>query len=545
MFLHFRNYVPVIAAAITVFLCTSIHTALAQCTNNSLATSYTTNNNSRGVMFDIIAGTTPVTITSFDANLFPTTAQFEIYYMPDTYVGSESTPGDWTLVGSATITSKGSGVPTPLPIPLSITVPAGATYGLYITSSGSGAVNDTTSASPATLAGNSDLSIKGGVGKLYPFGATYTFRQASVTAHYYTGTITESMQLATANSISTATTQSTSAGTLYTGGCNALIAKVTGTGVNSASGSTVARVWIESTQPTQFVKRHYQVTPGVDGQGLVTLYFTDAEFNSFNTQLPAPSLLLPLSTDAQATKTSRIANIRIERRPGSSNNNTGLPDTYTTGAPETIDPNDADIVWNATQSRWEVSFNVSSFSGFFLKTIDIALPQQLLQFSGDAVIGGARLQWQVTSDNNWQTFVVERSTDGVHFSTAGYITPVANTSRYSYTDQYTRAVKTYYRLKMITADDRIVYSNQLTFNGVKNSELYVQVYPNPVKRNGIVTISSNMATGSKARFTDLQGRTLSMITINHTSETVDISGFPPGLYLLQVENGPMQKIIRQ
>jgi hypothetical protein len=546
MFLHFRNYQPVIAVAITVFLCTSPHTALTQCTNNSLTTSFSANNGSRGVMFDITAGATTVTLTSFDGNLFPGgNRQFEIYYKSGTYVGSESTATDWTLGGSAAVTSNGSNVPTPLPIPLSITIPAGATYGFYITNSdGTSGVNYISSASAATLATNSDISISGGVGKNYPFGNTFTFRHANIIAHYYFGSISESMQLATANATSAVTTQSISASTLYAASCDALIAKVTGTGAGSASGNTVARVWIEGTQPTQFVKRHYQISPNANGKGRVTLYFTDAEFNSFNTQPTPPPLLLPLSTDAPATRTSRIANIRVERRPGSSNDNTGLPNTYTTGTSETIDPNDADVVWNATQSRWEVTFNVTGFSGFFLKTTGVILPQQLLHFSGDAVDGGTHLQWQTTGEINWQTFVVERSTDGIHFTAAGSIKPITNTDRYSFTDLYTVTRKIYYRLKMVTADNQIAYSNQLTFNA-NNGGLYLHTYPNPVRGNGLITISSNIATGSDVRFTDLQGRTLLTIRLNHTSETTDISRFPPGLYLLQADNGPTQKIIKQ
>lgn len=541
----FRIHIPVIITAIIGLLLTSTHALFSQCVSSDLVTSYVSNNGSRGVMFDITAGATSVTITGFDGNLYPGTAQYEIYYKADSYVGSESIAANWTLAGNATITSNGSNVATPLPIPMSITIPAGATYGFYITNVSGGGVNYFSAAGSATLASNSDISITGGVGKAYPFAATYFFRRANITARYYTGTLNELMSLAMVNTTSAATTQSTSAATLYTGGCDALIAKVTGTGAGSASGSSVGRVWIESTQPSQFVKRHYQITPGANGQGRVTLYFTDAEFNSFNTQAPAPPLLLPLSTNAPATMASRIANVRVERRPGSSNNNTGLPTTYTTGTAETIDPNDADIVWNATHNCWEVTFDVSSFSGFFLKTTMIVLSQHLLQFSGDAVDGGIRLQWQTTAEKNWQSFVVERSTDGIHFTATGAITPLTNTDRYSYTDQYTIVGKAYYRIKMIAADGDIVYSNQLTFNGVNNRGLYVQAYPNPVKRNGVLTINSNAAIGSKARFTDLQGRTILMITMNHASETVDISQVPSGLYFLQLGNGAVQKIIKE
>lgn len=544
MNLHFRYLMPVIVATITGFFSLSTYTLFAQCVNNDLATPYAANNGSRGVMFNITAGASPVTITGFDGNLFPGTGPYEIYYKAGSYVGSESVAADWTLAGNATITSNGTNVPTPIPIPLSITIPAGTTYGFYMTATTAGGINYFGAASAATLAANTDITIDGGVGKAYPFAATYTYRHASVTAHYYTGSLTGSMSLAMANTTSAATIQSTSAGTLYSGGCDALIALVTGTGAGSVSGSTVARVWIEGTQPAAFVTRHYQIAPANDGQGRVTLYFTDAEFNSFNSQAPAPPLLLPLSTDAPATMAARIANVHVERRPGSSNDNTGLPTTYTTGTAETIDPNDADIVWNPVLSRWEVTFDVTGFSGFFLKTSPVLLPQQLLRFSGDVLNNGIQLQWQTTGETGWLTFEIERSTDGIHFTPAGSVPAAGSTNRYTYTDQFAISGKVYYRLKMVGIDNQIAYSSQLIFNGSGNAG-YVQVYPSPVGRNGIITISSNATAGSKARFTDLQGRALMTITLNHTSETVDISRFPRGLYFLQVGNGAVQKIIKE
>jgi hypothetical protein len=61
-----------------------------------------------------------------------------------------------------------------------------------------------------------------------------------------------------------------------------------------------------------------------------------------------------------------IGRILIDKYPGISSNATGVPATYT-GTKQTINPNDVNIVWNATQSRWEVSFDVTGFSGFFMK----------------------------------------------------------------------------------------------------------------------------------------------------------------------------------
>ena len=520
----------------------------AQCTNNTAATSYASNNGSRGAMFNITAGASAVTITSFDANLYGgTTAKYEIYYKAGTYVGSETTAANWTLAGAVnSLYVAANNVPTAIPIPLSITIPAGATYGFYITNTASGGMNYTSSAiTNVTLISNSDITLTGGVGKAYPFGATYSYRLINCTVHYYTGTISESNTLATVSSTSQAISQSSSSSTLYSSGCNSLIAKVTGTGGSPASGSTVAKVWIDATQPVEYVKRHYQITPASNGTARVTLYYTDAEFNAFNTQSPAPPLLLPVSTDA-GTITARKANLRIERRPGTSSNNTGEPNTYT-GAAETIDPADADIVWNSTDGRWEVSFDVSGFSGFFVKTSLYFLPLKLLNFSGirnDQVI---RLTWQTADELNTKDFVVERSSDGASFTG---VTTVAAKSRgnntYACNDPFSFSSQVYYRLKMTDQDGRFTYSNIIRISNIAgNASTFITVYPNPVKDGTTITINSNAPAGSKAWFTDMSGRILKEVIINHAFQMADISQFPAGMYLLRLANGTMQKIVKE
>jgi len=154
-----------------------------------LETSYDSNNGQRGVMFDITAMNSLV-IQKFDANLYTgTIANYEIYYKAGSFQGSENNAGAWTLVGGATgITSLGNNVPTPLPIPVNVTIPAGETYGFYVTNDFGGGTSYTDINSPTNLlATNSDLTVTGGVGKSYPFGLNFNFRAFNGTIHYGSG----------------------------------------------------------------------------------------------------------------------------------------------------------------------------------------------------------------------------------------------------------------------------------------------------------------------------------------------------------------------
>lgn len=155
---------------------------------------------------------------------------------------------------------------------------------------------------------------------------------------------------------------------MYNASC-ALIAAVSQrvASLHPIKGNTTAKVWVETTQPPLYVKRHYEIMPTTNAntaKGKITLYFTQAEFDDFNAVNTAT---LPTSSNDNTGKASLI----IERLSGSSSDGSGLPTTYA-GTSEIINPIDSDIVWNTTQNRWEISFVTTGFGGFFIKA-DAAL----------------------------------------------------------------------------------------------------------------------------------------------------------------------------
>lgn len=204
--------------------------------------------------------------------------------------------------------------------------------------------------------------------------------------------------------------------TVFVNNCQ-LLANVISNSNNPVAGATTTKVWLESNQPSGFVKRHYEITPSNNAStasGRVTLYFTQTEFNDFNRGRPITSQLPSYSDDNY-----RKPNLLIEKRSGTSNDGTGLPTSYT-GAAETINPNDADIVWNRDYSMWEVSFDVTSgFSGFFVKTQENALSVDFGNISASVKNGQLQVNWQTLAETNNKEFIVEASADGKFFKKIG------------------------------------------------------------------------------------------------------------------------------
>lgn len=219
--------------------------------------------------------------------------------------------------------------------------------------------------------------------------------------------------------------------TNYFSDCLHNVCTIMQNGSNPIRNTVTAKVWIDNTQNPQFVKRHYEITPADQPSnygGTVTLYFTQQEFTDFNA---VNIVKLPTSASDAAGK----ANLLIEKRGGVSSDDSGLPGTYT-GTIEAINPADANIIWNVTASRWEVTFDVAGFSGFFVKTSDSPLPVVFGEIS--AVIKNSTLivNWQTLTETNNDRFEIEASQDGVNFTTIATVTSKAQNGNSSTTLQY-------------------------------------------------------------------------------------------------------------
>jgi alpha-tubulin suppressor-like RCC1 family protein len=335
---------------------------------------------------------------------------------------------------------------------------------------------------------------------------------------------------------------------MYSSGC-ALIASVSNnnSSLTRITGSTSAKVWVETTQPVQFVKRHYEITPATNATtatGKVTLYFTDAEFDAFNTQVPAPALLLPVSTDAAATITARIANLRIEKRPGISSDGSGLPATYT-GTAVTIDPADADIIWNGTNSRWEVTFDVTGFSGFFVNTSTTTLPLTWLAVTGNInAQQQAIVNWKV-QEQNVTTYQIQRSMDGRTYSNVGTVNSKGDgENNYSFTDINTINGTAYYRILQTDIDGKSSYSTVILLRSASGGNAPVAIYPNPIADLATLSVGDHLLH-TQVSLLNMDGKLLKNINIQYNTQTINLSALQSGMYLFKFQDGEFIKLVKQ
>lgn len=326
------------------------------------------------------------------------------------------------------------------------------------------------------------------------------------------------------------------------GGCS-LGASITPSGAAPVSGTVSALVYIDgsvqSNNGARYVQRHYDIQPAANANtatATITLYFLQSEFTAYNTAV-GTGLKLP----AGPNDTTGKANLKVAQLHGTPSGG-NAPANYSTTwggvgpARVLIDPADANIVWNSNDSRWEVTFDITGFSGFFIGTgAVVALPIVLQDIS--ARNQGTRnvVKWITASESTGDYFELERSFDAMNYTKIATIPGRSETGAgYVYTDEAPAEGINYYRTRMVNTNGSLQYSKTVQAY-VQKGNFVVTAYPNPVK--DVLTISTNGKQGAEAYITlrDVSGRVLRRALLTNTTE-LSLSGLPAGVYLLYYQD---------
>lgn len=169
----------------------------------------------------------------------------------------------------------------------------------------------------------------------------------------------------------------------------------------------------------------------------------------------------------------------------------------------------------SSQSGAAVTATAGDITGFSDFAIGIAnnavastLPVTLLSFTAQRVGNEVQLYWSTSSEINNKKFVVERSSDAIHFHVVGEVAGAGTTSvpmQYRFNDLHPQPGKNYYRLKQIDIDNRENISDIRLVNFSEDGPLEkLIVYPNPV--TSVFSITGNIERIKAIQFTDMTGK---------------------------------------
>ncbi|HEY0067330.1 MAG TPA: discoidin domain-containing protein [Flavisolibacter sp.] len=180
---------------------------------------------------------------------------------------------------------------------------------------------------------------------------------------------------------------------------------------------------------------------------------------------------------------------------------------------------------------------------FQLYGTEVILPINLSEFTAQINNKNVDVKWKASLDQS-SVFEVERSSDGVRFSTVGTLNIANGTNgefeSFSFRDASPLPGKGYYRLKYTESGSAPEYSRIVSVNFSAKGSLVV--YPNPVKGNVINIDLSKPYTGSAdILITNSTGavvfRQKQQVNNQQKLEVKRDRSLPAGNYLLQVTMG--------
>ena len=185
---------------------------------------------------------------------------------------------------------------------------------------------------------------------------------------------------------------------------------------------------------------------------------------------------------------------------------------------------------------------VSDYSNKKVYKITGMLPLTLSAFTAQIQNNTVNLSWQTANEVNSAYFTIQRSVDGTNFSSIGKVVAKGDGS-YSYVDnQLPNTEVIYYRLQMVDKDGSFTYSQVVSVNF--NAKLQtLNLYPNPVKDNLFVQLTSTKSEKLTLQVTDLQGKILqqedTQIGVGNVSLSVNTATLPKGSYVILVKGSTM------
>ncbi|HNB81068.1 MAG TPA: T9SS type A sorting domain-containing protein, partial [Chitinophagaceae bacterium] len=288
---------------------------------------------------------------------------------------------------------------------------------------------------------------------------------------------------------------------------------------------------VQSHNGQPYVTRNYQITPTTNDSAIVCLYYLDQDFADYNSAAFGSSFF-PMNP------TSNLCISKVDNG-----------DLNTPGHTAVSIPNSSITAsYDASTTVWTVCFPVSGFSYFYCHTcnpLNIALPVELLHFTGQRRHGESVLEWVTTMEQNNSHFVVERSADAKHFEALSQKIPTKAVSgnshgnlSYDYVDTHPLSGHNYYRLQQNDIDGNRSYSGVVDVYFGQESQ--ISLYPNPVEDELNIEMDLNVAGKVKIRLLDATGRVVRVVELEAEAGTnrskIDMNALSDGTYLVEISH---------
>ncbi len=187
---------------------------------------------------------------------------------------------------------------------------------------------------------------------------------------------------------------------------------------------------------------------------------------------------------------------------------------------------------------------ITNTAGTLIKDF-ITVPLKLISFSAVPQNDNTTtLYWNTVNEINSKHFIIERGSDGLHFSSIASVAAKGMASNnYSANVADNNNGIVFYRLKMVDNDGKFSYSPIIKIDRRKNAAGF-SVLTNPVKDILIINTTDRLLNNTSANIINTEGAVVKSFVIKEGSQTVEVKGLPDGIYYLKTMNGSIRILIR-
>jgi hypothetical protein len=221
--------------------------------------------------------------------------------------------------------------------------------------------------------------------------------------------------------------------------------------------------------------------------------------------------------------------------------NTTIDLSTTTNVPFTVDANAA----SSATDRFKIVF-----------ILNTPLPVNFISIAANVMARGNQIQFTVSNQTSLLQYIIQKSTDGIHFVTATTLAPSATTEgikTYTWVDATIYTSTVYYRVKSISINGAEQTSTIIKL-AVKKAAYNIAIAPNPIEGNSIHLQLNNTSKGKYSiSVKNMEGKAMFNTTYNGVASGLNALIYLPanynkGLYWVEVldANGVKQilKIVK-
>ena len=180
--------------------------------------------------------------------------------------------------------------------------------------------------------------------------------------------------------------------------------------------------------------------------------------------------------------------------------------------------------------------------------VDVTLPTEVISFTTNKQDNGVALTWETASEVNNSHFILERSTDAIHFSSIGEIEGAGNSNQlnaYSFFDKSPAPGINYYRLKQVDWGGEVETHQSLAVFTAESKS--AGLFPS-MATNEISLILPDLPHDiSQVSIFGPAGRLIKSQQVSSISaaiQKIDIADLPSGSYYLRVDDSNSNQLLR-